>query len=135
MLTSVLNFVGYREAQRSLNGIGILLAAAVAMPLLANRKRKLAVLKSSAALKADAAESALCSSMAWISAILSPRIKGGIVVIRGVSFPKAPFPSVRGEQDLDVLFRISFFKLTFQIVRPPAGAQAPRENLTKPQCR
>src|SRR5713101_9781110 len=29
MLTSVLNFLGYREAQRSLVGIGILLAAAV----------------------------------------------------------------------------------------------------------
>jgi divalent metal cation (Fe/Co/Zn/Cd) transporter len=66
VLTSVLNFVGY-EAQRSLVGIGILLAAAVMMPWLASRKRKLAVVTSSAALKADAAESALCGYMAWIA--------------------------------------------------------------------
>jgi divalent metal cation (Fe/Co/Zn/Cd) transporter len=67
LLTSVLNFVGYREAQRSLVGIGILLAAAVMMPWLASRKRQLAVVTSSAALKADAAESALCGYMAWIA--------------------------------------------------------------------
>jgi divalent metal cation (Fe/Co/Zn/Cd) transporter len=66
-LTSVLNFIGYREAQRNLVGIGILLAAAVAMPWLASRKRKLAAVTSSAALKADAAESALCGYMAWIA--------------------------------------------------------------------
>jgi divalent metal cation (Fe/Co/Zn/Cd) transporter len=67
VLTSILNLIGYREAQRSLVGIGILLAAAVVMPWLANRKRKLAVVTSSAALKADAAESALCGYMAWIA--------------------------------------------------------------------
>ena len=67
VLTSILNFIGYREAQRSLVGIGILLAAAVVMPWLASRKRKLAVVTSSAALKADAAESALCGYMAWIA--------------------------------------------------------------------
>src|SRR6202049_3962164 len=67
MLTSVLNFLGYREAQPSLIGIGILLAAAVIMPWLANRKRQLAAITSSAALKADAAESALCAYMTWIA--------------------------------------------------------------------
>jgi divalent metal cation (Fe/Co/Zn/Cd) transporter len=67
ILTSVLNFLGYREAQRSLVGIGILLAAAVVMPWLASRKRQLAAVTSSAALKADAAQSALCSYMAWIA--------------------------------------------------------------------
>jgi divalent metal cation (Fe/Co/Zn/Cd) transporter len=66
-LTSVLNFLGYREAHRSLIGIGILLAAAVGMPWLAARKQKLAAITSSAALKADAAESALCAYMAWIA--------------------------------------------------------------------
>jgi divalent metal cation (Fe/Co/Zn/Cd) transporter len=66
-LTSILNFIGYREAQPSLVGIGILLAAAVMMPWLASRKRQLAVETSSAALKADAAESALCGYMAWIA--------------------------------------------------------------------
>src|SRR6266478_5795791 len=34
MLTSILNLLGYREAQRRLVGIGILLAARVAMPWL-----------------------------------------------------------------------------------------------------
>jgi divalent metal cation (Fe/Co/Zn/Cd) transporter len=67
MLTSVLNFLGYREAQRSLVGIGILLAAAVVMPWVASRKRQLAAITLSAALKADAAESALCGYMAWIA--------------------------------------------------------------------
>jgi divalent metal cation (Fe/Co/Zn/Cd) transporter len=67
VLTSAMNFLGYREAQRSFLGIGILLAAAVVMPWLASRKRKLAVVTSSAALKADAAESALCGYMAWIA--------------------------------------------------------------------
>ena len=66
-LTSVLDFLGYREAQRSFVGIGILLAAAVGMPWLANRKRQLAGITSSAALKADAAESALCAYMTWIA--------------------------------------------------------------------
>src|SRR6266849_4129455 len=37
ILTSVLNFLGYGEAKPSLVGIGILLAAAVIMPWLANR--------------------------------------------------------------------------------------------------
>ena len=69
VLTSVLNFLGYREAQRSLVGIGILLAAAVGMPWLAARKRQLAAITSSAALKADAAESALCAYMAWIALV------------------------------------------------------------------
>ena len=36
------------------------------MPWLASRKRKLAVIPSSAALKADAAKSAVCGYMAWI---------------------------------------------------------------------
>jgi divalent metal cation (Fe/Co/Zn/Cd) transporter len=66
-LTSVLNFLGYREAQRSLLGIGILLAAAVVMPWLASQKRQLAAANSSAALKADAAQSSLCGYMAWIA--------------------------------------------------------------------
>ncbi len=67
VLTSILNFIGYPEAQRSLVGIGILLAAAVMMPWLTSRKRKLAVVTSSAALEADASESALCGYMAWIA--------------------------------------------------------------------
>jgi divalent metal cation (Fe/Co/Zn/Cd) transporter len=67
VLASVLNFVGYRKAQRSLAGVGILLAAAVVMPWLGSRKRNLAAATSSAALKADAAESSLYGYMAWIA--------------------------------------------------------------------
>jgi len=67
ILTSVLNFIGYREAQRSLMGIGILLAAAVVMPWLATQKRRLGTITASTALKADAAQSALCAYMAWIA--------------------------------------------------------------------
>ena len=66
-LTSGLNFLGYGEAQRSMVGIGLLLAAAGIMPWLARRKRRLVAITSSAALKADAAQSALCAYMAWIA--------------------------------------------------------------------
>ena len=66
-LTSGLNLIGYREAERSLIGIAILLAAAVAMPFSASQKRQLAAITSSASLKADAAESALCGYMAGIA--------------------------------------------------------------------
>jgi divalent metal cation (Fe/Co/Zn/Cd) transporter len=44
-------------------------AAAVVMPWLASRKRQLAAITSSSALKADAAESALCGYMAWIALV------------------------------------------------------------------
>ncbi len=67
VFASVLNFLGYREAKPSLLGIGVLVVAALVMPWLAGRKRQLAVVTSSAALKADAAESALCGYMAWIA--------------------------------------------------------------------
>jgi divalent metal cation (Fe/Co/Zn/Cd) transporter len=67
VLTSVLNFVGYREAGQSLIGMGILLAAAIVMPWLGRQKRHWAAVTSSAALKADAAESSLCGYMAWIA--------------------------------------------------------------------
>jgi divalent metal cation (Fe/Co/Zn/Cd) transporter len=69
VLTSVLSFVGYQEAQGNLIGIGILLAAAIAMPILTSEKRSLAAVTASAALKADAAESALCGYMAWIALV------------------------------------------------------------------
>ena len=67
VLTSVLNFLGYSEARRTLTGVGILFAAAFVMPWLASKKRHLAEITSSAALKADAAQSALCGYMAWIA--------------------------------------------------------------------
>jgi divalent metal cation (Fe/Co/Zn/Cd) transporter len=42
-------------------------SAALIMPWLARRKRQLVAITSSAALKADAAQSALCAYMAWIA--------------------------------------------------------------------
>jgi divalent metal cation (Fe/Co/Zn/Cd) transporter len=48
-------------------GIVLLVAAAVVMPWLASRKRALATVTGSAALKADATQSSLCGYMAWIA--------------------------------------------------------------------
>ena len=67
VLASILNFLGYREAEPSLIGIALLVAAAFMMPWLANRKRHLSIVTSSAALKADSSQSALCGYMAWIA--------------------------------------------------------------------
>ncbi len=67
VLVSVLSLLGYREAQPSIVGIVLLVLAAIVMPWLASQKRKLAALTSSAALKADAVESALCGYLAWIA--------------------------------------------------------------------
>jgi len=66
-ITSALSLLGYREPQASRLGIAVLLLAAVIMPWLAREKRKLAAATSSAALRADAAESALCGYLAWIA--------------------------------------------------------------------
>jgi divalent metal cation (Fe/Co/Zn/Cd) transporter len=65
--TSVMALLGYSEARPSLLGIGILAAAAVLMPLLAREKRRLSAQTGSAALRADAAESALCGYFSVIA--------------------------------------------------------------------
>ena len=67
LLASGAALLGRREARPSLAGIALLLVAAVVMPWLAGQKRKLSALASSAALRADAAESAVCGYMAWIA--------------------------------------------------------------------
>jgi divalent metal cation (Fe/Co/Zn/Cd) transporter len=67
LLASAAALLGKREARPSLAGIVLLLVAAVVMPWLASQKQKLSVAASSAALKADAAESAVCGYMAWIA--------------------------------------------------------------------
>jgi Cation efflux family len=59
--------LGYSEARTSLVGIGLLVLAAIIMPWLAAEKRHLAAQTGSGALRADAAESALCGYMAWIA--------------------------------------------------------------------
>ena len=65
--TSVMALLGYSEAKPSLLGIGILAAAAVLMPLLAREKRRLSAQTGSAALRADAAESAICGYLSLIA--------------------------------------------------------------------
>lgn len=67
VLASGLALLGYGEAQPSLVGVVLLVIAAAIMPWLAGRKKKLAAVTSSASLKADAVESALCGYMAWIA--------------------------------------------------------------------
>jgi divalent metal cation (Fe/Co/Zn/Cd) transporter len=66
VMTPALNLIGYREAVRSLIGIGILLAAAFAMPLLASQKGRLAAVTSSASLKADALKVGTLQHLLWL---------------------------------------------------------------------
>jgi len=64
---SVMALFGYSEARPTLLGIGILVAAAIFMPLLAREKRRLSAQTGSASLRADAAESALCGYLSLIA--------------------------------------------------------------------
>jgi divalent metal cation (Fe/Co/Zn/Cd) transporter len=61
--------LGYSEVHSSLVGMALLLAAAFVMPWLARQKRRLSAITSSAALRADAAESSVCGYMAWIALV------------------------------------------------------------------
>jgi len=64
---SIASFSGIREPQPSRLGMVVLGCAAVIMPWLAREKRRLAAEHQSAALRADAAESALCGYLALIA--------------------------------------------------------------------
>jgi divalent metal cation (Fe/Co/Zn/Cd) transporter len=66
-LASVLTLLGHVEARSSPIGIVVLILAAVVMPWLAKQKRQLSVATASAALRADAAESAVCGNLALIA--------------------------------------------------------------------
>jgi divalent metal cation (Fe/Co/Zn/Cd) transporter len=66
-IASVAALLGYREPRRSLFGIVLLVAASLVMPWLAKEKRLLARITGSTALRADAAESAVCGYLAWIA--------------------------------------------------------------------
>jgi divalent metal cation (Fe/Co/Zn/Cd) transporter len=70
---SVLTMLGHVEARPSLIGIAVLILAAVFMPWLAKQKRQLSAVAGSAALRADATESAVCGYLALIAL-------GGLVV-------------------------------------------------------
>ena len=67
MLASILSLLGDVEPRPSVVGIAVLIVAAIAMPLLARQKRRLSAVTGSAALRADAAESAVCGYLAWIA--------------------------------------------------------------------
>ena len=59
--------LGYSEPKPTLLGIAVLIAAAAIMPWLAKEKRRLSAATGSAALRADAAESALCAYLSVIA--------------------------------------------------------------------
>jgi divalent metal cation (Fe/Co/Zn/Cd) transporter len=65
-ITSVLTLLGHVEARPSLLGIVLLILAAAVMPWLAKQKRQLSAATASAALRADAAESAVCGYLTLI---------------------------------------------------------------------
>ena len=65
--TSVLTLLGHIEAQPSYTGIAVLGLAAMIMPWLAAQKRQLSIKTGSGALRADAAESAVCGYLALIA--------------------------------------------------------------------
>jgi divalent metal cation (Fe/Co/Zn/Cd) transporter len=67
VLASVLALLGHVEARPSPVGIVLLILAAIAMPWLAKQKRQLSAATASAALRADAAQSAVCGYLALIA--------------------------------------------------------------------
>src|SRR5437879_9240900 len=66
-VTSVTSLLGYSDPKPTFLGIAILIAAAVVMPWLAKEKRRLSGATGSAALRADAAQSALCAYLSLIA--------------------------------------------------------------------
>ena len=67
VLVAALALLGHGEVRPSFLGIVVLIVAAVVMPLLAQQKRRLSALTASAALRGDAAESALCGYLSMIA--------------------------------------------------------------------
>ena len=69
VVASILTLLGHSEPRPTYLGVAILLAAASIMPWLAKEKRKLSGATGSAALKADAAQSALCACLSMIALV------------------------------------------------------------------
>jgi divalent metal cation (Fe/Co/Zn/Cd) transporter len=69
IVVSVLTLLGYSEPKPTYLGIAVLIAAAMVMPWLAKEKRRLSAATASAALRADAAESALCAYLSLIALV------------------------------------------------------------------
>ena len=68
-VVSALTLLGYSEPKTAYVGIAVLVAATAIMPWLAKEKRKLSAITGSAALRADAAESALCAYLALVALV------------------------------------------------------------------
>src|SRR5260370_24275382 len=64
-----MTLIGRAETKQSYVGIAVLIVAAIFMPLLAKEKRRLSAVTGSAALRADAAESALCGYLSLIALV------------------------------------------------------------------
>jgi len=69
VFASLMSLLGYVEPKPSYLGIAVLLAAAFVMPWLAKEKRRLSEATRSAALRADAAESAVCGYLSIIALV------------------------------------------------------------------
>jgi divalent metal cation (Fe/Co/Zn/Cd) transporter len=69
VVASAISLLGYGEPKPSSLGMAVLVGAALVMPVLAKEKQRLSALTGSAALRADAAESALCAYLAIIALI------------------------------------------------------------------
>jgi divalent metal cation (Fe/Co/Zn/Cd) transporter len=68
-VASVMTLLGHSEPKTTYLGIAILIAAAAIMPWLAKEKRRLSAITGSAALRADAAESALCAYLSLVALV------------------------------------------------------------------
>ena len=68
-VVSALTVLRHHEAKTTYWGIAILMGAAAIMPWLTKEKRRLSAITGSAALRADAAESALCAYLSVIALI------------------------------------------------------------------
>lgn len=66
---STLTLLGYSEPKPTYLGIAILIAASAIMPWFAKEKRRLSTATGSAALRADAAQSALCAYLSLIALV------------------------------------------------------------------
>jgi len=66
---SAMTLLGHRGAKTTYSGIAVLIGAAAIMPWLAREKRRLSAITGSAALRADAAESALCAYLSLVALV------------------------------------------------------------------
>lgn len=66
---SAVTLLGYSEPKTTYVGIAVLVAATGIMPWLAKEKLKLSAITASSALRADAAESALCAYLAVVALV------------------------------------------------------------------